>query len=409
MQAHISQRRGSIVGSLLFLLLQLNLSATAMVVPDLNRVSVMVDSQTQEAVDEAGKKALSVVLTRYTGVLDVASRDGLGLIIERYSDALLTKEFVTTEDASRVRFSFDPKTIRRIIMQHKLPLWYPARPRALLWLVVDDGDGSQLHTQIEPLDLAVNHFDAFKRLGLPVVIPVGDLQDLSAISAFDIEQLSISSIRESSQRYHPDVIVVTRILSKPLTEGEATDAAGNSNAAVTKAPPFELDITLIYPKQRVSEVIPVSDVNAGLAYLPGELLSQFARRYAFLPAERQQRYRVEFTVNNIVDFAQDLLMQNAIEELATVEQVTLLEKTPSTSRYRVELFGDLLKNMALFKLQIGLIQQDPEQFSQAIDILLRDALSGRISAEAIPVGSTVLLPAFEWRGRIPSLTGVGQP
>lgn len=413
-EAQIIQQRGILHVLLLLLTLQLTGRATAMVIPDLNRVSILVESQTQESIDVAGKKALSEVLTRYTGMLDFSARDDLQVVIERYNEALLTKEFVHTDNTSKVRFSFDPGTIRRIIMQHDLPLWYPARPRALLWLVVNDGDGSRLHTQIEPLESTANHFDAFKRLGLPVVIPLGDLQDLSAISAFDIEQLSISAIRESSQRYAADVIVVARLLPKPAAESVAADASAMTagrglEGVVTQSLDFHLDVTLIYPEQRVSQESLVMDVNDGLEQLPNQLLAQFARRYAFLPIERQQRYRVEFTVNGIFDFEQDLVMQSAIEALATVERITLLEKTPNTSRYRVEIFGDLLKNMSLFRLQIGLIPKDTEQFAKAIDVLLRDPLSGEISADAIPVGSTVLLPEFEWYSTSSWAAGVGQP
>ncbi|MFY0701491.1 MAG: DUF2066 domain-containing protein [Bermanella sp.] len=112
--------------------------------------------------------------------------------------------------SSWLKMQFETQSIQRIIKQAKLPLWGNNRPTVLLWLMKDNGQRTVL---IDGGDgaaaLAVKN--ASQARGVPVVLPIYDLEDAMRLPQESLWGLFSGSIIEASKRYDAESVLAARV------------------------------------------------------------------------------------------------------------------------------------------------------------------------------------------------------
>jgi len=190
-------------------------------VDGLYEAEVPVQGQTTEQRNEAVAKAFEKVLVKVTGHSDILSRGSLGDTlatapgyVQEYRYRLEEAGDVQGAAApptQRLRVRFDPAAVDRLLRQRGLPVWSADRPAVLVWLGIETKGRRSLYVpESDPRPQTALERSAWER-GLPLLLPLFDLEDQSSVELSDLWGGFDSKIRSVSQRYTPDVILVGRL------------------------------------------------------------------------------------------------------------------------------------------------------------------------------------------------------
>lgn len=166
---------------------------------------------------EATRTGLEQVLERITGRRDVLEEPEAKELLENAERYLQQYGYDQVRDEEGrverlLNLRFDGGAIERALVERNIPVWSPEdRPRTLVWLAVDRGDGRELiggdRGQAEQQLLrqsAAGH-------GLPVLLPLMDLEDQQAIRTSDLWGGFRDPIRAASERYRTEAVLVGRL------------------------------------------------------------------------------------------------------------------------------------------------------------------------------------------------------
>lgn len=160
-------------------------------------------------------RALDEVLTRLTGLTGQSlveqlelSRADLQLLV--LSQQRVRRERLAPDGASfieqlRLRVDFDPGAVDALLAEANLPRLGRVRPSILLWLAVEDEQGVRLDGDAVLEQAVVIHA---QRLGLDILRPLGDLQDLSEVEAIDVRGGFLDQAEPAAERYGAGMIAM---------------------------------------------------------------------------------------------------------------------------------------------------------------------------------------------------------
>ena len=112
--------------------------------------------------------------------------------------------------SSWLKMRFEAQSIQRVIKAANMPLWGNNRPTVLLWLIKEERGRSVL---IDGLDDNVSKAvaNASQVRGVPVVLPVYDLEDSIRLPQESLWGLFSGSILEASKRYDAESVMAARV------------------------------------------------------------------------------------------------------------------------------------------------------------------------------------------------------
>ncbi len=202
-------------------------------VKGLYEVDRIVAGQGDDVRHRALSEAMSILLIRIIGNHDAVEHFHLAQylqkaegFIERYQYFPVSVEDPgekkdpqprLREDASadvteqyRLHVIFDRRAIDELIRRHQAPLWESLRPTLLIWLAVDDGRHRYILSPDVSLDLNEVIREVGQRRGLPVILPLLDLDEQSKIRFSDVWGDFGETINAASQRYRAGSSLVGR-------------------------------------------------------------------------------------------------------------------------------------------------------------------------------------------------------
>ena len=205
----------------LALLVSLPSAPEAAVVEGLYVTQVEVADDGRQARERAYRRALREVLVRVTGDSAIMERPAAATILDQASRAVQQFSYVDVEDGEgsadeeqkALRVRFDARLIQRLVKQNGLPFWGSQRPAVLAWVAVDDGSRRYLvGEQTDAGDTVARWlFDAADQRGIPVLLPLMDLQDQRTIRFADVWGGFDDVVRQASQRYGEELLATLRL------------------------------------------------------------------------------------------------------------------------------------------------------------------------------------------------------
>ncbi|MCG2633680.1 MAG: DUF2066 domain-containing protein [Gammaproteobacteria bacterium] len=169
----------------------------------------------QDEIARAGavKAGLAEILVRLSGDSTITRHYAIGLILKEPEQYLASYEYKTLPESEsgtdlQLQLNFDPNRIRAVMRDYQIPLWPESRPATLLWLALQQQGQRQL---VGPDSDAFSLLEqAAKRRGLPLILPLLDLEDRVGVALSDVWLDDPSPIKLASQRYQPDALVIAR-------------------------------------------------------------------------------------------------------------------------------------------------------------------------------------------------------
>lgn len=187
-------------------------ATAARVVEGLYSARVSVPDRSQSSLDAAAREGLAEVLVKITGSRDVVALPVLERAVRDARDLLQQFSYhaATGGDDLVLELRFSSETVRSLVIEAGAPLWTANRPQVLVWLVIEGPGGREL-VGAETFPQTVAELRrAFERRGLPLLMPILDLQDVVALSPGEAWRQELATIMRASARYPAEQVLVGR-------------------------------------------------------------------------------------------------------------------------------------------------------------------------------------------------------
>lgn len=199
----------------------------AEVVPWLYEVAVPVADQSDSERSRASSAGLLALLTRLTGLAHVPrtpqvqeALDNADGYYNEFRFARVSRPVVTPgsagepqvfEDQLELVVQFDPDPVQGLIRAAGLPIWRAQRERVLVWVVLAEGGERRLVGATSELPLVAGLNERARDRGLPLTLPLLDLEDQLAVDPAAVWGRLSQVIDPASIRYGADVLLLGRV------------------------------------------------------------------------------------------------------------------------------------------------------------------------------------------------------
>ncbi len=178
---------------------------SGMAMEDPYSVQVPVPDQSPEARSEAFQRALAAALLKIVGHEVTVPLPQAEPLVEQYA-------YQETPEGWQLWVRFQRDALNRWLQEHGMPIW-GMRPSVILWLAIEEdgrrrllGEGDE---RLAPLLL-----EEASRRGLPLILPLLDLEDLSKVKVGWVWGDFFESLGEASKRYGAEVMLVGKVLRR---------------------------------------------------------------------------------------------------------------------------------------------------------------------------------------------------
>ena len=199
------------------------MSLRAELVRDLYSAQVPVADQGATALAGASRDALSEVLVKVSGSVDVLRDPVIAAALGQARKHVLQYAYVRNAliaSGLEAQIEFDDSYIVDLITRAGVPLWTANRPQVLVWLVMEDSSGRYFVNAETAPELSAALVAAFSRRGVPMQVPLFDLADSAALSTQQAWRQYRPALEAASQRYAVQDIMAGRLVA--LSTGKAT-------------------------------------------------------------------------------------------------------------------------------------------------------------------------------------------
>jgi uncharacterized protein len=295
---------------------------------------------------EAVDLAMRQLLARITGDRDAGSDPQLQDLV---ANAARYVESYAVPDRESALVSFYSAEIDRELESRSRPVWGPERPLTLLWVAIDAGQGERalLPADGAPpgaspdmaalLDGIRDELAAVaEERGLPIALPLLDLEDMDAIGFADVWGGFEQSVAAASARYQADAILIGRVRMTEL---------GN-------------DVQWLLLRNGQRRLFAGLTADEGLHWLA----ESYARDFSVLGGLRTVRLLVR-DVRNFTDYGRVMSYLEGLSALQTIDVESIDEG--GLLSLRVAARGDVGVLERMFTL--GRVLQLAEQTSGGVD------------------------------------------
>ncbi|USD65938.1 DUF2066 domain-containing protein [Vibrio sp. SCSIO 43136] len=227
-----------------------------------------------------------------------------------------------------LKLGYNSQQVQSLLTQAGLAYWSPTRSNLLVWLVEEDGFQRQIGWEqsgsmsIAPLKQAAD------TRGLPLTIPVGDFDDVTAITAPDLWGGFVDPMAQASVRYPVDAVLVLRIQHR------------DNNSVVRWSLYDQLPSLIASSQQSPLTGRAVGSLNGALGDMVDQVSDYYAGKSAVKVSDTStQTVLTQFVeVNNANDF---FTLESMLKGLNSVASVDVMKIQGNSVRYRVHLLASL--------------------------------------------------------------------
>ncbi|MFT5451490.1 MAG: hypothetical protein ACI9N9_000974 [Enterobacterales bacterium] len=318
-------------------------------VDGLFEISIAVDDQNNTTRNSATRKALVDVMVRISGQSKAASNSIIQSNLKKstaYIQRYLYREVETLDEKGQpveqliLDLVFDEMALRNLLRDADLPLWGSNRPQALIWLAIGDQqqrflmgtDDESLLKAINkptitaseeiaetPLNLINIITEKAASRGLPILLPLMDLEDSVNIHVADVWGRFITPIRQASERYNSDAIVAAQMIRE--ADGWLTRWL------------------LLHEGRTISWEIVSDSIESSLNLGIDSIADQLAEQYAVYE-DSLQRNEILVSVNNVQSVEDFANLMSYLQSITSIYSVNVAKVTASTIQLRVNLIGE---------------------------------------------------------------------
>lgn len=304
--------------------------AVANEVADLYESRLPVASQSRDDRQDALRAGFEQVLVKVAGHRDVLTINQVRSELNRHTNYLVQYNYVNEEGRLLLRAQFDEQRIEELLRRADATFWSARRPNLMFWLAVETPRGVQLAARDNEAEVIPALRNQARARGLPVSFPLLDLTDRMLVSPSDVWGRFDEPVREASQRYPADGIVMVRLQE---------DDGG-----------MRAQWTLVVGSTRRNGQNQAEDWQSLGESLVNEVTERVASEYAVtFSAESAGDFTIRVT--NLMDLERLLDVEHMLGRLGNVERVTLIRYHQGTAEFKLRLIGDMGRALQALELE----------------------------------------------------------
>jgi hypothetical protein len=197
--------------------LLLSAGVTAAKIDTINVGRVAVNDQSLAAQTTAGRAALRQVFIKMSGHAESVEHPTLRRAISNYEQYLISSAYVQLDNQLWLEARFNQERIVNLLKATDQPVWANLRPSASMWLAIEtpSNEVEWIHQNNAEGFSQTLAQAAFER-GVSIILPLGDLDDAKAVSAFDVWTQNLNKLSAQALRYNTDFVISASL--KPITD-----------------------------------------------------------------------------------------------------------------------------------------------------------------------------------------------
>jgi len=197
------------------------LAALALLVPISAQAAVLVTdrfaadiipAQITQSLAQSQRQAMEQVLVKVTGDSGVVSDPVIQKALSRAANYVVQYGYYQDGEQERFRANFNPSQLEILLTRTDHPIWGSLRPQVLVWIAQEQPAGRRLLSDSDGGSLTRQMKASAVSRGVPVLLPLMDLDDNMAVSSADVWGSFISNLQPASRRYDADFVVVARAI-----------------------------------------------------------------------------------------------------------------------------------------------------------------------------------------------------
>lgn len=315
------------------------MSASAAQVSNLYQALVPVASQSEADRSRVAPDALKQAIIKVVGDRQAVNNADITALladadryVARYSYQQINEDDdLTTPEQLGVNFIFDAKNLNNALQRVGLPLWGENRPEILLWLATDVGGEQRLIGDSDDSAVIELIENQAQRRGLPMLLPVMDLEDQTQISFSDIWTGNQSTVMSASERYGARIIVMAQIRGNEAQTGISWQALGSEDNSRWQSE---------------------GDLNTAIANGIDQLADMLGQRFAQQMGPSQ---RLAVVISDVKDYNDYNRLVAYLNNLQAVESVSVVSMDNQQLKVDLTIQGEVSKFRQLLAFD-GLLQ-----------------------------------------------------
>ncbi|MGB0893514.1 MAG: DUF2066 domain-containing protein [Parashewanella sp.] len=307
---------------------------SAVSVNGLDRASVPVNSQSFSQRKFGYKTALKQVLLKNSGSESIFDNTLIKQAVAKPEPYISQFSFVGSNDNLMLEVAFVHQKIIELLKHAGVPIWGNQRPQTIFWIVQQNQNESTILSD----DPSNEFIHALKQTadssGIPIAFPLMDFDEITSISAADINGLFLDKIPQASSRYQAEYFVL-------LSVSEKFDGID-----------FELNV---YPQQQDDVRRPVLTKSGQVEsyqklsiFLVNALSNLYSQTFSITGNDELSKINIAF--DDIVNLKQAMSVEKYINNLSIVKSAFIAGLSGSRLRLELTLYGsqgDLQRILAL--------------------------------------------------------------
>jgi hypothetical protein len=178
---------------------------------DVFKTEVILDENESDAEKVAKIEGFKQVIVKASGDKNAINNPVIKKALNKNGSYLSQIGYGEEQESQTLQMVFSPPQIQSLLNQADLPYWSAVRSNLVVWVIQEGEYGREIlweHTG----DSSLNQIKFFSDLrGLPIIVPIGDIEDLTTISGPDLWGGFTAPISAASQRYSTDAVLVIRV------------------------------------------------------------------------------------------------------------------------------------------------------------------------------------------------------
>lgn len=299
---------------------------SAVEIGQLDEATIAVQSRSSAEKSDALKQALASVFVKNSGSPSVVMHPTVKEKIDSPEVLLIQYGYVMVDDQLSLKASFDHQRVINTLRQADLPVWGAQRPLTLVWLTYNKEADIQILSDSSNDELRANLMQDANNKGIPLMLPVMDLDDVMAISVTDIKGMFIDVISNASNRYDSDYFAVA-------------DIGLTGNSASYQLALYDKKITSGIREPLVLHRGDAIDAQEAAKQMVSLLADYHISQYAIASTGDSAEVNVSFVGINTMQKLVDL--EKYLKQLSAVKGVVLSQYQQDTATYHLSLFSGI--------------------------------------------------------------------
>ncbi|NVJ60943.1 MAG: DUF2066 domain-containing protein [Gammaproteobacteria bacterium] len=329
-----------------------------------------VSDRSKPAQDRAMLQAFKEILVRASGTRRALDAFYVQESYKKVSSFVRTFEYREVEvndngqskDQLMLVVTFDRVAVRRLLQDSSVPMWGGRIPVTLIWLAYEDNYERKVVTAEKPESSTAGELlvQQVQRRGLPLVLPLMDLEDTMIVRPSDIWGRFSSPIGEASQRYGSEAVMAGRLV----------ETSGQWEAKVM------LDINGRQILQDFSSSSQQGTVDQMIDWLGESLCDVYCVTETYTSNNQWK-----LIVKDVGSFYSYRSLLNYLEKLPAIRKVEMSSVKARNAMVTVDLVGDVqaLKQAINLDRKLVLVD-DPQEVRSVIEFMASDSLNANQSS-----------------------------